>query len=96
MNRKNVTKKDLCAILFAAFGVHVKELNHKKAELYNMVKENVEKNSDTAIMNLVVDTNSNAGTSNEIGHVETNNNAMTINESENDLPSANDLSEINL
>lgn len=78
MDKKYVTKKDLCAILFAAFGVHVKELNHKKAELNNMVKENVEKNSDMAIINLIVDTNSNAVTSNESGHVETNNNAMKV------------------
>ena len=43
MDKKNVTKKDLCAILLAAFGVHVKETGHKKAGLVKMLKENMEK-----------------------------------------------------
>ena len=68
MDKKNVTKKDLCAILFAAFGVHIKETSHKKAELDKMLKENVEKKSNTAIKNLIVETNDNATTGNESGN----------------------------
>lgn len=78
MDKKNVTKKDLCAILFAAFGVHIKETGHKKAELDKMLKEQVEKTSNVPIKNLIVETN-----------VETNDNATTGNESGNALPIAN-------
>ena len=78
MDKKNVTKKDLCAILFAAFGVHIKETGHKKPELDKMLKEQVEKTSNVPIKNLIVETN-----------VETNDNATTGNESGNALPIAN-------
>ncbi len=77
LDKKNITKKDLCAILFAAFGVYIKETGHKKAELDNMLKENVEKTSNMPIKNLILETN-----------VETNVNAMTGNESGNALQSA--------
>ena len=68
MDKKNVTKKELCAILFVAFGVHIKEANHKKGELEKLLKGNVEKDSDMAIKNLIVETNENATTSNESGN----------------------------
>ena len=54
--------------MFAAFGVYIKETSHKKAELDNMLKENVEKKSNTAIKNLIVETNDNATTGNESGN----------------------------
>ena len=68
MYKKNVTKKDLCAILFAAFGVHIKETSHEKAELDKMLKEYVEKKSNTVIKNLIVETNDNATTGKESGN----------------------------
>ena len=63
-----MTKKDLCAILFAAFGVHVKETGHKKAGLDKMLKEIVENKTKAAIKNLIVETNDNATTGNKSGN----------------------------
>ena len=74
MYKKNVTKKDLCTILFAAFEVYIKETNHKKAELDQMLEEHMEKNSNTAVKNLIVETNDNATTSNKSGNVLSSNN----------------------
>ena len=74
-----MTKKGLCAILFAAFGVYIKETNHKKAELDQMLEKNVEKNPNTAIMNLIAETNDNATTSDESGNaLPSNNQTMNI------------------
>ena len=59
MEKKNVTKKHMCAILLAAFGVSIKETNYNKADLFEMLEEKVEKSSNVAIKNLIVETNDN-------------------------------------
>ena len=50
---KNLTKKELCIILFAAFGVYTKDANHSKGELVKMVADHVEKESVDLIKNLI-------------------------------------------
>ena len=47
---------------------YIKEANHKKPELDKMLKDNVEKTSNTAIKNLIVETHENATTGNESGN----------------------------
>lgn len=68
MDKKNMTMKDSCVIsLFAAFGVYVKETNHKKAELDQILTENVEKNLSMAIKNRIAQTDDT--TSDDSGNV---------------------------
>ena len=67
--KKNMTKNDICVIMFVVFGEYVKDTSYKKGDLEKMLVEYVQKNSDIAIKNWSTRTSNGNTTSEESANV---------------------------